>query len=716
MLGGATCKKDRGWIVSTFKGLLQDVLGRSDGLVVAMSADISDVDVEFIVDTVAPIRTITPTILINEFRRERKYSLYSYQSQAEVYFQACKILRGKPGDKCLFFSVEGQRSSSTWGTQTIERKLLQDFPGLRILRIDAQTLGTDGHLAFGCIERLNELAREYDVILCSPSISSAVSLDERDRWVAVCDISNALTSVREYRQRLDRVREGVDRHCFIKKSGTPLANGSSHWKGIEAGKDREFKGTLAVLERTDTEDLESRTCPVSKRAFCKQSARFNRDIYNYREAALQFLQSEGVEIFEGVTELEKEQIQAIQKDFKETKNEQWDEHSQARATADPLTTEDFEALDKKSSKTREEALSCERYRISGDLGGVELTPELVKAHDKGLHRLWKLHYYFIHPDHAHFSDSSELDAIAKKPLIHTPDVRSWKLKVKALEILGVRGVLTGEPMTAQSEAIVTLTKNAKANAKDLKGLFGTAISANCPPIQTTQTLLALMGLKLTCTARRRGANGKLERIYSFLPPTDGRDQIFAKWNEALESKITNSTATDVATDLPDCATPPGCATPPDTESANVLQGKDFSDCATPADCATPGNNISIKNKGGSKSTALEFSPLLKEGDRVRLIYEGSPRTGTIAYWNPAQNAPAILLDKEGKYGTTPIVQWGQVSAVESRERDIFALWNQIFSLVDYVPMGNPLLSSLPPDNADESVLMEYLSQLEIAAF
>ena len=101
---------------------------------------------------------------------------------------------------------------------------------------------------------------------------------------------------------------------------------------------------------------------------------------------------------------------------------------------------------------------------------------------------------------------------------------------------------------------------------------------------------------------------------------------------------------------------------------------------------------------------------------MRLIYEGCPRTGTIAYWNPAQNAPAILLDKEGKYGTTPIVQWGQVSGVESREGDIFALWNQIFSLVDCVPMGNPLLSSLPPDNADESVLMEYLNQLEIAAF
>ncbi|MCT7975890.1 plasmid replication protein, CyRepA1 family [Laspinema olomoucense] len=566
MLGGSTCRGDRGWIITTFKSLIQDVLVRSNGLVVAISADISNLDVEFLMaiareacdDEDALQCPIRPFVVVNEFEHEHKYNAYLYNGPADIYNKAVEILKSKPQDKCLWFSVEGAQTKSKWGTKTIERMLKEEFPGIRIKRFDQQILGTDNSDAD--IEHINELARDCDVMLSSTSISSAVSLHETERWIAVCDISAGLNSVREYRQRLDRVRAGVDRHLFIPKIAKPIANGSSDYRKIRAGKNRQVSALMRILQEVDF-NIDKAHDPVCFRTWTKQVARFNRDCYRYREAAISLFESEGVRVIP-VDSLDKEGAKAISNSAKMARDKNWADHCIQRADALEIEPETFRELDKKAQKTEAEQYQCERYRIAQDFGGIEeLTPSLIKKHDESRHKQWRLNFYLLFAKFAESQDRRDLEHLLSRPLLHLPDIQCRSVKARMLEFLGVKRLLdpdkefTGE--SPEVQGIVTLARSGRQSVKDC---LGVKINPGVSAMQTCQQLLGLMDLKLT-SSRRRTPEG-VKRFYRFIPPEDERWAVFDLWVDGEVLKSSDSQGGDPAGGDPAASDP----VPPDLTS------------------------------------------------------------------------------------------------------------------------------------------------------
>ncbi|MCT7969873.1 DUF3854 domain-containing protein [Laspinema sp. D1] len=563
MLGGSTCRGDRGWIITTFKSLIQDVLVRSNGLVVAISADISDLDVEFLMaiareacddeDSLqCPIR---PFVVVNEFQHEHKYNAYLYNGPADIYNKAVEILKSKPQDKCLWFSVEGAQTKSKWGTKTIERMLKEEFPGIRIKRFDQQILGTDNSDAD--IERINELARDCDVMLSSTSISSAVSLHETERWIAVCDISAGLNSVREYRQRLDRVRAGVDRHLFIPKIAKPIANGSSDYRKIRAGKNRQVSALMRILQEVDF-NIDKAYDPVCFRTWTKQVARFNRDCYRYRETAISLFESEGVRVIP-VDSLDKEGAKAISDSAKIARDKNWADHCIQRADALEIEPETFRELDKKAQKTEAEQYQCERYRIVQDFGGIEeLTPVLIKKHDEGRHKQWRLNFYLLFAKFAESQDRRDLEHLLSRPLLHLPDIKCRSVKARMLEFLGVKRLLDPEKeFTADSPEVQGIVTLARSGRQSIKDCLGVKINPGVSAMQTCQQLLGLMDLNLT-SSRRRTPEG-VKRFYRFVPPQDERWTVFDLWVDREVLKSSDSPGSDLAGGDPAASDP----VPPD---------------------------------------------------------------------------------------------------------------------------------------------------------
>ena len=81
--------------------------------------------------------------------------------------------------------VSGQKDKCTWGTKTLEARLLELNPDLRFLRIDRESLADPNHPAYGGIDKLNELLKYYDVVLASPVIETGVSINIRGHFDSV---------------------------------------------------------------------------------------------------------------------------------------------------------------------------------------------------------------------------------------------------------------------------------------------------------------------------------------------------------------------------------------------------------------------------------------------------------------------------------------------------------------------------------------------------
>ncbi|HEY9835475.1 MAG TPA: plasmid replication protein, CyRepA1 family [Vampirovibrionales bacterium] len=657
-LGGATCQKERGWILSTFKALIQDVLCQSNGLVVAMSADLSDVDAEFLTAIAAEGgKEIKPWTLVNIHKHGHKYDAFLHSSKESVYLRCLEVLAAKPADTTVFFSIEGQASRTKWGTQTLEKMLAKDRPEVRLLRIDSETLADPNHPACGCIENLNEVARGYDILLVSTSISSAVSLKE-PRWAGVFDISAGLVGTRELRQRLDRVRQPVDRHLFIPKAAKPIGNGSSYYKEVSAGKMRSVKVLMSILKDIDF-DVEANHDAICFRTWAKQVARHNSDAYHYQDAAIELLKSEGV-IFEDPEDFDADTRMLIREAITETKEIQWDAHCADRVAAEEYSPEDFEAVDGKTKKTRAERLACDRYRIKHEFGDV--TENLAKKWDQGKRSQWRLHFHLLFAHYAENSDRRSLEAIQKKPMIHLPDVRVYSARRKMLEMLGILDLIDtqDEEWFNDHPKIQEIAASAIANRTDIKNVLGIHIPDQ--PIPIIQALLGLLDLKLTRTRRGR-VEGKVKHFYSFTPPDDERWAVFGHWAE-IEEVIQNSHKEYIEENS---------GSPQEVDHPPALP-------VSPARVIEPGDKIAVPSDGGI--TVAEVLRVSAEGGVVVL--------------------QRIRL---GRHIFTPIAEFTveQIKKAAARLED---LWAAVYKMV-----GLGLEIAVPGEDAGEAELLKALAEV-----
>jgi hypothetical protein len=106
----------------------------------------------------------TPVDLYNSLVRdiERRSKCNTFEDLITEE-EAEENLEDSEDGKHIVFTT-GQKVTSKWGTQNIEKDLKSRFSQKRILRIDRDTVADPNHPAYGCIDNLNEVLSCFSTI------------------------------------------------------------------------------------------------------------------------------------------------------------------------------------------------------------------------------------------------------------------------------------------------------------------------------------------------------------------------------------------------------------------------------------------------------------------------------------------------------------------------------------------------------------------------
>ena len=264
------------------------------GKIILSSADLDDLTVGFYKSILGrKVRTLT---IIADDQRTKKTKLYNYTETSPGHLVADLekhiLAGGKP-----FICLSGQKDQSTWGTKTLEARLLELNPELDILRIDQESLADPNHSAMGCFDSLNEVLPSYDIAVASPTIETGVSIDIRGHFDSVWVIAYGVQTENSVRQALRRVREDVPRYFWANNTGfNRIGNGKTSAKAVYASTQNQTRQHLALLAQGggffEGEEL-SEVSGAALKAWCQFAARINLEMDTYRASILAGLDSEG---------------------------------------------------------------------------------------------------------------------------------------------------------------------------------------------------------------------------------------------------------------------------------------------------------------------------------------------------------------------------------------------------------------------------------------
>ena len=574
LLNSSTCREQRVLILETFTALIQTVLS-TGGLVIAQDADLSDISIDYL-RSLSEI-PIEPFIVRNNWKPTKGWNVtfYSTKNAANLLTQIEKVAATGP----VLIMEDSQKVKGKWSCRNLESQLKLRLPNLRILRIDSETVADPNHPAYGCVENINKVVLQYDIIIASPTINTGISINVRDYFKGVFGIFKGAISVNDVLQALARVRdENVPRFLWVQKFGLgKIGNGSANYRSILKSQQKVIKTNLRLLKDVNF-DIDAATEPIHVRTWAQMAARINAGMWDYREAIWKKLVAEGhnvslcrenqlqqqldilhrqqlaannAEKWELLEELE-ELAAPIEAELEELKTNaaiadtqandvrSLNRHNEAVSitNGEDLDKTGYKQLKEKRSKTEAERHAERKYELKQRYG-VDVNPELVRKDTDGWYPKIQLHYYLTMGreflqlrDRKHLSDHLERG----RGKVCPQDIRLLTAKIEVLEKLGFLQLLDGREYTNNSPEIVQIGKILRWCARDAKDYLGLTINPKMKDMELVQYLLSnLLQAPMKCIRQERtterDARGrrKRQRVYQWLLPKDGRAEIFDAW-------------------------------------------------------------------------------------------------------------------------------------------------------------------------------------------
>ncbi|MGB3536314.1 MAG: plasmid replication protein, CyRepA1 family [Microcoleaceae cyanobacterium] len=564
-LNSDTCRHHRVAILKSFKKLIQNVLG-GNGKVIVADADLSDTSIDYL-QTLAHTKQ-NPFIIKNNWKPSPKEAWNIYNYQGNTPKQLVKDLEqhiaegGKP-----FICLSAQKKASQWGTNTLERYLKTQFPRHSILRIDSESLADPTHPAYGCMKHLNQVLKQYDIVLASPVIETGVSIDIKAHFTSVWGIAQGIQSENSVRQALARVRENLPRFFWAATHGfNQISNGSISLKQVLNSGNKLTQLNIRLLQQSDfdtIDDIEIGFQAESLLCWAKMAARFNAGMSQYRTSILSAFVAEGHRIInQDIPEKisDKQTYNCLEKHLQETvkrptlgelivavRDQNYQLERQAIATAETLNYYQYQKLTKKMVKTPLERHCQRKYELKSRYG-IPVTSELVEKDDKGWYQKLRIHYFLTIG--RTYLEGRDLE-IAKQLIeqgqgsIFAPDFNRSQLGVVigTLDLLGISALLNDSERELKNTDI-DLQNMAGIALKDrvaIKSILGIGLAKNATPITVISRLIAQIGYQLKCV-RSETKQRKRIRVYTLVQPTDGREQVFQQWlsNEGQHPGQSNS--------------------------------------------------------------------------------------------------------------------------------------------------------------------------------
>ncbi|HEY9662550.1 MAG TPA: plasmid replication protein, CyRepA1 family, partial [Allocoleopsis sp.] len=214
LFNSTTCKDDRISILQTLAALVQRIV-YTGGQIILSDADLSDVSIDFVKGLSGC--NIKPWIVTNNWKPQQPWQVTPYDSK-EAWLLGIEAAI-KAGDRVLV-TVDSQKVRGRYSSYALETLWTKNFPDKKILRIDSETLELKSHPAFGCIgSGLDEVLKQYDIVVCSPSIETGVSIDLKGHFSSVWGSFSGSVPVDSASQALARLREPVPRHIYVAPRG-----------------------------------------------------------------------------------------------------------------------------------------------------------------------------------------------------------------------------------------------------------------------------------------------------------------------------------------------------------------------------------------------------------------------------------------------------------------------------------------------------------------
>ena len=324
---------------------------------------------------------LKPWIAVSPYQAG-SYHAHMHHKPEQWLMQAEHDLRN--GLKLLVIT-DSQRDKGDMSSTALEHRWTKLFPDLRILRVDASSLSEKGHPAFGCIQNANVVFAQYDVVICSPSVETGISLDLKGHFNKVYGCFKGVLAENSVRQSLARLREPVDRVIYAATCGLgTISGGDTYWKALIENVSDKASAIVADLVKASIDDLGGTFLPSALELWAKYAARHNAGMSAYRETLMAQLRAEG----HTVTEEDdpdadtKEAINELKRETQSDKHQRLVTRGTATCQAEPISDEVYEQRSKSNApktETQKREMSrktlAQRYGTEPTLGFIHARSE-----------------------------------------------------------------------------------------------------------------------------------------------------------------------------------------------------------------------------------------------------------------------------------------------------------------------------------------------------
>ncbi|MGB7375004.1 MAG: plasmid replication protein, CyRepA1 family [Rivularia sp. (in: cyanobacteria)] len=527
LLSSSTCVKERVKIINTLKELLRNVI-RSGGKIIIADADLNDIAIDFIKGLIG--WEINTYIIENEYTFTEPWSIYNFKDKDArrlVAFLQDKLSKGEKHLLC----VSGQKAKSRWGSIDLEAYFKKLLPELRILRIDSEAVANPNHPAYGCVSKINEVIKDYDLVIATGTIETGVSIEEK-HFDGVWGIFQGVSTTDSVRQFLSRYRVPVPRYIWVKSTGIGfIGNKSTNFKALIASQRKLDKANRnRLIDCGFEETLDGNFEPIALTTWAKLGAIINQGKWKYSEQILQELEAEGHIIFDvdkddkyidgdddEIINLPNEnQAENTKLEIDNNRDEQYQKYRENVSTAESLNDIEYEKIQKQQSRNENELLQLRKARLERTYN-IEITPNLVHKDDDGWHSQIRLHYYFdVGRKFLKARDISIINSALSNGNgeYFAPDTNKSLLgkRIDALDYLGINRLYQDTRFDKNHSVIQDIFDKCQTNIYSLKLALGIDFTRIEKPIECVQRILNLIGHKMPFI-RKEGGRGNQIRIY-----------------------------------------------------------------------------------------------------------------------------------------------------------------------------------------------------------
>jgi hypothetical protein len=447
----------------------------------------------------------------------------------------------------VWIATTAAKPSAHNSAQNLASLTAQQWPGARVLLVDAETVADPDHDASRLADHPDRIAAAYDVVVASPAVAAGLSVTLRGHFAAVLVAAGGTTDADSVAQAAARVRDDCPRHLFA-----PEASPGNHGRTGSGDTDpaqllrrlsEHESATITQLINAGGWEPQGNTAGPWLPLWAELCALRNGQRLAYRATIRALLEREGYRSSEAQP-LEPQQ-QAAAADAAEAlaviSAAAQAADDAAVISADPLTAAEARELLRKRKRSPAERAHLARYRVAAawGLGAGAPTPELLEADRDRLSQRRRFGWVL------QSLEARQLVAVHDQSAARTmaPNGRSWAPdlcretigpKVTAADALGLPQWLARDDwFTAADGQLLALQTAATAHAASLRQVLG--VSPGKRATTTLRSLLAIAGHRLEAK-RSRGPDGNCWRYRitpESLPNGAAADRLEQAWRDQL---------------------------------------------------------------------------------------------------------------------------------------------------------------------------------------